>query len=233
MKCPECNNEINLKLKHCSNCGYPISNLKEEHKVEKKVSENLKLKESNKKEKDLNNFNKIFYKEELVKSIGFTLLLILFLNFFKIVVTQKSGNISIFEMMKWILTKYIGVTYSISNIFIVIIIAFLLLGMILSSTRRKIHSIIAIVGYILFTIFLILFGIALRIINRNYTMLFYLLIIIILIWIIYLFIRKDKVVKVRKENIVDEIKEAKELLDNGIITEEEFRTLKSKILNKE
>ena len=34
MKCPECKKELNLKLNKCSNCGYPLDEIKE---IEKEV----------------------------------------------------------------------------------------------------------------------------------------------------------------------------------------------------
>ena len=254
MKCPECGKELNLKLDKCSNCGFPIEEIKmNEKEAEKK--ENKKEKEVIKKEKLSNEYDdKVIYEEikntsknntsiiDFIISGVFTFVLILFLGVIKTISSLHSGDLTFFQMLKWCLCRALNITYSTANYFIIVIVLFLGLGFILSALRKTAATVVSCVGYLLFALALGAFGIVMSFADRDPNYLFYIAIILTIGWIIYLIVRKDKtkekVIKIEKHvstksTYVNEIKEAKKMLDEGTITEEEFKLLKNKIINKE
>lgn len=248
MKCPECCKELNLKLNKCSNCGFPIEELKEQEmtkeikKEPKKVKkEELDIEEKNDDEEiyeevKMTSKNNTNIKEFVISGI-FTFILILFLGVFKSISSLYSGDLTFFQMLKWCFHRFLNISYSAANLFVLVIVFFLGVGLILSALRKNIATILSCVGYSLFALALGLFGIIMSFADRDPNYIFYITIILVIGWNIYLMVRKDKPkeisIKSKKTSYVNEIKEAKKMFEDGTITEEEFKLLKNKIINKE
>lgn len=231
MKCPECKKKLNLKLNKCSNCGYPLDKIKEIEKEDIVLNQKQETEPVIKKiEKKHKNNNR---KDYLISGI-FSAVLLACLGLLKSMNSLYSGTLSFFQMFKWTICRAFGITYMTSNLVVLVIVGFIILGFVLSSLRKKTATVLACIGYFLFTLALAAYGFIMYMLDRIPNIYYYITCFLILGWIIYLIIRKDKPKEINKgTSYLDEIKEAKNMLEEGIITEEEFKLLKNKIINKE
>ena len=230
IKCINCNSEISDQAEKCIHCGTPVSkSIKKEIEEEKSVP--IPKKEIIDQEKNVYiEFNKKFIIDSVL-----CLILMIFVFLVGTIVTKHSGIYSIARLIDWFEITYLSFDIPLLTITLFI---YLLLCSLFMISKKKVLNILSKIGFILFTIFELIF---LLLASHRWAIdnMYYVLIIYTIALIIYSFVFKNKKIEVdnnsesNKSDNLDKLIKLKTLLDNEVITKDEFEDMKKNILEKE
>lgn len=223
IKCPECGRNISDDIKKCIHCGYPL------------------------KTNILSHFSN-FIIENVKYFINIILSVILFVLLANVgcVNTLHSGLYSIYEMLKWLLDTNLAISNTTCNCLIVIFLIITFISLLLMK-NHNFFNVITKINLILVFIFELLFYNHINGSVYSFNSIYIFIIIYSFLTLITIFVlnpikannkkRKHNIsdetyIKIDPEAKSDKLIKLKELLDNNLITDEEFEILKKEIMNK-
>lgn len=247
--CPECHKLVRTTKDSCPNCGFPFKNIKN-------IQSSSKITEV-----PLQQIKKVYVKDDSIKpkkkkrrsifgtesimilTLMFGLLLYTFINVVPTISGANSEHILVSEAINNFICKfsssevdYIKTIKLLSSIYLIVTCS---IGVFKSKVARGLSSFMT---FLLFTA-----EMALAILGFVYkqppTIMYYLLLIITIIWISLqlIFLAKDaeeelpikpiEVTNEETEGYIKELEHINELLQKRIITESEYKKLKTKIIN--
>lgn len=247
--CPECHKLVRTAKESCPNCGFPFKNIKS-IQTPKNITEvplqqikKVYVKDDNPKKQKKK--RKPFFGTEsvMIITIMFGLLMYTFINVVPSIIGENNTHILIAEAVNNFIVKFTSKEVDYIKTIKLLVSIYLIVTCSIGVLRNKFAR-----GFSCFMTFILLAAqIALAILGFIYkqppSLMYFLLIVITIIWLALqlIFLAKDseeevnikpiEVTNEETEGYIKELEHINELLQKRIITESEYKKLKTKIIN--